>query len=99
QAYRSRTTYGGAQPQAPTSDEPDTRGHQDDAPKKVNFLVKWFKASVRYIENYKAQIFWIMLFYWVSLWIFVERAYYFAEEREHISLRRITGFGVAITRG
>ena len=54
---------------------------------------------IRWVENYKLHIFYITLFELVTMAIFVERAYYYAVERENGGLRRIAGYGVTITRG
>lgn len=51
------------------------------------------------VENYKRQIFWVTLYILISIGIFVERAYYYSFEREHVGLRRIAGYGVTVTRG
>ena len=60
---------------------------------------RYFAAYLRYTENYKLHIFWLSLFALVTCLIFVERAYYYAVEREFGGLRRITGYGVTMTRG
>ena len=54
---------------------------------------------VRWVENYKLQIFYFTLFELVVIGIFVERAYFYSVEREFAGLRRIAGYGVTITRG
>eukprot|EP00118_Oscarella_pearsei_P006944 m.32550 g.32550 ORF g.32550 m.32550 type:complete len:1691 (+) comp31668_c0_seq3:179-5251(+) len=54
---------------------------------------------VRYVQNYRLQIFWVLLFHLSVMLIFVERAYFYSVEREHAGLRRIAGYGVTITRG
>ncbi|XP_060062787.1 dual oxidase 2-like [Ylistrum balloti] len=54
---------------------------------------------IRYIENYKRQIFWVTLYTLVLIGVFGERAYYYSVEREHGGLRRIAGYGVTVTRG
>ncbi|XP_069137726.1 dual oxidase 2-like isoform X3 [Argopecten irradians] len=59
---------------------------------KVNEIIRW-------IENYKRQIFWVTLYTLVLVGVFGERAYYYSIERENAGLRRIAGYGVTITRG
>ena len=54
---------------------------------------------LRWMENYKLHIFYLVLFELVTAGIFIERGYYYAVEREHTGLRRIAGHGVTITRG
>jgi dual oxidase len=54
---------------------------------------------VRWVENYKLHIFYLSIFFFVTVGIFVERAYYYSVEREFGGLRRIAGYGVTVTRG
>ena len=60
---------------------------------------RWLAIFIRVIENYRLHIFWLSLFFWITIGIFVERAYYYSVEREFAGLRRIAGYGVTITRG
>ena len=60
---------------------------------------RYFAIFKRYVENYRLHIFWLSLFFWITIGIFVERAYYYSVEREFAGLRRIAGYGVTITRG
>ncbi|KAL3866800.1 hypothetical protein ACJMK2_044068 [Sinanodonta woodiana] len=59
---------------------------------------RWF-GFIRWVENYRRQIFWVTLYVLVTIGIFVERAHYYSFEREHGGLRRIAGYGVTVTRG
>ncbi|KAK3607886.1 hypothetical protein CHS0354_036708 [Potamilus streckersoni] len=70
---------------------------QHKAP-QTKFEKRWF-AFIRWVENYRRQIFWVTLYVLVTLGIFVERAHYYSFEREHAGLRRIAGYGVTVTRG
>ncbi|XP_062502786.1 dual oxidase-like isoform X1 [Corticium candelabrum] len=70
-----------------------------DEGEKAGTAATGWERYVRFIDNYKLQIFWVALFHLVVLLIFAERAYYFSVEREHAGLRRIAGYGVSITRG
>ncbi|XP_022093825.1 dual oxidase 2-like isoform X3 [Acanthaster planci] len=54
---------------------------------------------LRYIENNRLQLFYLVLYNLVLAGIFIERAYYYSVEREHGGLRRIAGYGVTVTRG
>ena len=60
--------------------------------RRVTILLRW-------MENYRLQIFYLTLFELVTVAIFVERAYYYSVEREHAGLRRITGHFMTIARG
>lgn len=62
-------------------------------------LAQKFNELLRYFENNRLQIFWRTLYTLVTIGIFVERAYYYSTEREHVGLRRIAGYGVTVTRG
>ena len=54
---------------------------------------------LRWVENYRLHIFYLSIFFLVTLGIFGERAYYYSVEREFGGLRRIAGYGVTVTRG
>ena len=60
---------------------------------------RYFAAFLRFVENYKLHIFWLSIYFFVTVCIFVERSYYYSVEREHAGLRRIAGNGVTVTRG
>ncbi|PIK44178.1 dual oxidase 1 precursor [Apostichopus japonicus] len=60
---------------------------------------RYYNTVVRLIENYKRQIFIVVLYNLVLLGIFAERAYYYSVEREFAGLRTIAGYGVTVTRG
>ncbi|OXA56851.1 Dual oxidase 2 [Folsomia candida] len=53
----------------------------------------------RWIELYRLQIFWGIMYTLIFIVIFVERAYVYSVEKEHGGLRRIAGYGVTVTRG
>ncbi|XP_059143544.1 dual oxidase 1-like [Physella acuta] len=54
----------------------------------------------RYIDRYRLQIFWAVLYTLVTIGIFVERAFFFAKGREHAGLRRMSGAWItAMIRG
>lgn len=59
---------------------------------------KWYAFS-QWVATYQLQIFWLTLYTLVLLGIFLERAFYYAFEREHAGLRRLAGDGVTTTRG
>ncbi|KAK7116278.1 hypothetical protein V1264_001988 [Littorina saxatilis] len=54
---------------------------------------------LRFVENHRLQIFWVVLYTLLMFGIFIERAYYYSVEREHAGLRRLAGYGVSVTRG
>ncbi|XP_063956076.1 dual oxidase 2-like isoform X4 [Lytechinus pictus] len=60
---------------------------------------KAYNTFVRYFENNRLQIFYVILYTLVLAGVFIERAYYYSIEREFAGLRRIAGFGVSVTRG
>ncbi|KAK6179830.1 hypothetical protein SNE40_012099 [Patella caerulea] len=57
-------------------------------------------AITKFMEIYRLQIFWLLLYTLVTIGIFIERAYYYAEGREHAGLRRLSGaWTTAMIRG
>ena len=64
-----------------------------------NKVIHFLYIFLRYIENHRLHIFWLSIFFLVTICIFVERFYYYSVEREHGGLRRIAGYGVSVTRG
>ncbi|XP_077997407.1 dual oxidase 1-like [Glandiceps talaboti] len=60
---------------------------------------KQWKSFLRFMENNRLQIFYLVIYVCVIAGIFLERAYYFSVEREHSGIRRIAGYGVTVTRG
>lgn len=60
---------------------------------------RYYNTVVRFIENYKREIFVVVLYNLVLLGVFAERAYYYSIEREFAGLRTIAGYGVTVTRG
>lgn len=60
---------------------------------------KFYTTFVRFFENNRLQIFYVILYLLVLAGIFIERAYYYSVEREFAGLRRIAGYGVTVTRG
>ncbi|XP_077992197.1 dual oxidase 1-like [Glandiceps talaboti] len=64
-----------------------------------NSTGKRWKSFVRYMENHRLEIFYLIIYLCVVAGIFIERAYFFSVEREHRGLRRIAGYGVTVTRG
>ncbi|KAI8507935.1 hypothetical protein Bbelb_141750 [Branchiostoma belcheri] len=65
----------------------------------TNKLTQRLNSFSSKVQNYRLQIFWMTLYLLVTAGIFIERAYFYSIEREHAGLRRITGFGVSVTRG
>jgi dual oxidase len=70
-----------------------------DSKSAPRHIANAWQRYVRFVDNYRLQIFWVILFHVVLFLVFAERAYYFSVEREHAGLRRITGYGVSLTRG
>lgn len=65
----------------------------------TGWLERKWTGLFTFVENYRRQIFFLVLYHLLVLAIFAERAYYFSFEREHAGLRRIAGYGVSVTRG
>jgi len=62
------------------------------------FLKKW-DMFTSYLENYRQCIFYIFVFYVITIALFIERFVFYAFMAEHRDLRHIMGIGIAITRG
>ena len=62
-------------------------------------LARQFHVLKRFVENHRLHIFYLSIYTFITMGIFVERAYHYSIETEHGGLRRIAGFGVTITRG
>ncbi|XP_072392840.1 dual oxidase [Diabrotica undecimpunctata] len=66
---------------------------------KKNFLrLKW-DTLVTFLEENRQNIFYLFLFYVVTILLFVERFIHYSFMTEHTDLRHIMGVGIAITRG
>ncbi|XP_071487821.1 dual oxidase 2-like [Diadema antillarum] len=112
-AYKERDTTGtpkanGAPKTAPATAGPVSRkarsksvrvetAPQEEYPKTVSS--RTYTQIVRFFENNRLQIFYVLLYTLVLFGVFIERAYYYSIEREFAGLRRIAGFGVSVTRG
>ena len=68
-------------------------------PTKQSHLKRHYKTFIRYVENHRLLIFYFVLFMLVSAGIFIERGYYYSVESEHAGIRRVTGYGLTISRG
>ena len=100
--------YGRTSKGDPRTKEQETQGGEPgpafDIPVQKRALTqtgfgRHLAVFLRWMENYRLHIFYLVLFELVTIGIFVERGYYYAVEREHTGLRRIAGHGVTITRG
>ena len=62
------------------------------------FLKKW-DMYTSYLETYRQCIFYILVFYVITLAVFAERFIYYGFMTVHKDLRHVMGIGIAITRG
>lgn len=67
-------------------------------PKKSWLRLKW-DVYTTYLEEYRQHIFYLFIFYVITLGLFVERFLHYSYMAEHTDLRHIMGLGIAITRG
>ncbi|CAG9862185.1 unnamed protein product [Phyllotreta striolata] len=65
---------------------------------KTFVRLKW-DALVTFLEENRQNIFYLFLFYVVTILLFVERFIHYSFMTEHTDLRHIMGVGIAITRG
>lgn len=62
------------------------------------FLLKWDYLTT-FLEENRQNIFYLFVFYVVTIGLFVERFAHYSFMSEHLDLRHIMGVGIAITRG
>ena len=65
---------------------------------KPTFMKKW-DAFTNYLEENRQHIFYIFVYYVITIALFIERFIFYAFLAEHLDLRHIMGVGIAITRG
>ncbi|KAM8974091.1 dual oxidase 1-like [Pelodytes ibericus] len=53
----------------------------------------------RFIENYRRHIVCVVIFYGISLGLFIERVYYYAFESQHTGIAEVSLPGIAVSRG
>ncbi|XP_075432016.1 dual oxidase 1-like isoform X2 [Ascaphus truei] len=53
----------------------------------------------RFIENYRRHIVCVVLFYGISIGLFIERAYYYAYESQHTGIAEVSLPGIIVSRG
>ena len=68
-------------------------------PRSTGRLARQFFVLKRFVENHRLHIFYLSIYTFITIGIFVERAYHYSIETENGGLRRIAGYGVTITRG
>uniref|UniRef100_A0A2P2I0U3 NAD(P)H oxidase (H2O2-forming) n=1 Tax=Hirondellea gigas TaxID=1518452 RepID=A0A2P2I0U3_9CRUS len=61
-------------------------------------LKKWDKAAT-YLEENRQNVFYLVVFYVITIALFCERFIHYSFMSEHTDLRHIMGVGIAITRG
>ncbi|VVC91212.1 unnamed protein product, partial [Leptidea sinapis] len=62
------------------------------------FILKWDYLTT-FLEENRQNIFYLFIFYVVTIGLFVERFAHYSFMSEHLDLRHIMGVGIAITRG
>ncbi|XP_022920959.2 dual oxidase [Onthophagus taurus] len=62
------------------------------------FILKW-NSLTTFLEENRQNIFYLFIFYVVTIGLFVERFIHYSFMAEHTDLRHIMGVGIAITRG
>lgn len=65
---------------------------------RSSFLKKW-DAFTNYLEENRQHIFFLFVFFVITIALFVERFVFYAFMAEHLDLRHVMGVGIAITRG
>ncbi|CAK8698108.1 unnamed protein product [Clavelina lepadiformis] len=67
-------------------------------PEDKTFFGRRWKSLRRSIENYRRHILCMVIFYGITIALMVERATYYAFGAEHIGIRRVTEWGIIISR-
>nr|DBA31677.1 TPA: hypothetical protein GDO54_007470 [Pyxicephalus adspersus] len=57
------------------------------------------QAFKRFVENYRRHIVCVVIFYGISAGLFIERAYFYAFESQHIGIAEVTLPGIIVSRG
>eukprot|EP00093_Oithona_nana_P006459 06459.XXX_386344_372891_1 [CDS] Oithona nana genome sequencing. len=66
--------------------------------RRPQLLKKW-DIFTNFVEENRQHIFYIFVFYVITIALFIERFVFYAFMAEHLDLRHIMGAGIAITRG
>ena len=69
------------------------------AERRKSPLMKKWDAFTNYLEENRQHIFYIFIYYVITIGLFIERFIFYAFLSEHLDLRHIMGVGIAITRG
>ena len=69
------------------------------AERRKSPLMKKWDAFTNYLEENRQHIFYIFIYYVITIGLFIERFIFYAFLAEHLDLRHIMGVGIAITRG
>eukprot|EP00057_Strongylocentrotus_purpuratus_P011839 XP_011666313.1 PREDICTED: dual oxidase 2 [Strongylocentrotus purpuratus] len=64
-----------------------------------NKLVRFYNSITSYIENNKLEIFWVTLYMSIMCGFFLQKFFQYRTFSEHVGTRRITSWGLPITRG
>ncbi|XP_073474996.1 dual oxidase 1-like isoform X2 [Aquarana catesbeiana] len=62
-------------------------------------LYQKIQAFKRFIENYRRHIVCVVIFYGISAGLFIERAYHYTFESQHIGIAEVTLPGIIVSRG
>jgi dual oxidase len=65
---------------------------------RSGFVERW-DAFTNFLEENRQPIFFLFVFYVITIALFVERFIFYAYMSEHLDLRHVMGVGIAITRG
>jgi dual oxidase len=62
-------------------------------------LIKNWDSFTNFLEENRQHIFFLFVFYVITVALFIERFIFYAYMSEHLDLRHVMGVGIAITRG
>lgn len=74
-------------------------GLEHVAEKRRSGLRKHWDALTNFLEENRQHIFFLFVFYVITIALFVDRFIFYSFMSEHLDLRHVMGMGIAITRG
>lgn len=76
-----------------------TSFHIEPCTDHKNFIMRKWDSLTTFLEENRQNIFYLFVFYVITIALFVERFIHYSFMAEHTDLRHIMGVGIAITRG
>uniref|UniRef100_A0A8C5P907 NAD(P)H oxidase (H2O2-forming) n=1 Tax=Leptobrachium leishanense TaxID=445787 RepID=A0A8C5P907_9ANUR len=97
--YRRVSFIEGKEKKTTTSTEPRLYTEAKKETYKKNKIHQKMQELKRGIENYRRHIVFMVIFYGITVALFIERVYYYFFEAQHTGLTEVSLPGIAISRG